>query len=80
MTGKFSLNRFLCPTSKAGLPRWLSGKESVCQCRRCRFSPWVGNIPWSKKWLPTPVFLPGKFPGQRSLAGYRPWGHRVGCD
>ena len=62
-----------------GLPRWLSGKESVCQCRRCkrgRFSPWVGNIPWSKKWLPTPVFLPGKFHGQTSLAGYRPWDHK----
>ena len=50
-----------------------SGKESSCQCRRCTFHPWVGKIPWSRKWQPTPVLLPGKFQGQRSLAGYSPW-------
>ena len=44
--------------------------------RRCRFDPWVRKIPWRRKWQPTPVFLPGKFYGQRSLAGYSPWGHR----
>ena len=32
-----------------GLPWWLSGKESACHCRRCRFDPWVGKIPWRKK-------------------------------
>ena len=32
--------------------------------------PWVKKIPWSRKRQPTPVFLPGKFHGQRSLAGY----------
>ena len=32
--------------------------------------------PWRRKWLPTPVFLPEKFHGQRSLAGYSPWGHK----
>ena len=57
-----------------GLPRWLSGKESACQCRRYRFDPWVGMISWRRKWLPTPVFLPGEFHGWRSLAGYNPWG------
>ena len=36
--------------------------------------PWVGMIPWRRKWPPTPVFLPGRFRGQRSLAGYGPWG------
>ena len=36
--------------------------------------PWVRKIPWSRKWQPTPVLLPGKFPGQRSLADCRPWG------
>ena len=51
-----------------GLPRRLSGKESVCQCRRCS-----GKIPWKRKWQPTPVFLPGKSHGQRSLMGYNPW-------
>ena len=46
---------------------WCSGKESSCRCRRCRrpgFDPWVGKIPWSRKWQPTPVFLPGKSHGQ----------------
>ena len=28
--------------------------------------PWVGKIPWSRKWHPTPIFLPGKFHGQRN--------------
>ena len=38
------------------------------------FDLWVGKIPWRRKWQPTPVFLPGKTHGQRSLAGYSPWG------
>ena len=38
--------------------------------------PWVGNIPWRSKWLPTPVLWPGESHGQRSLAGYSPWGLR----
>ena len=42
--------------------------------RRCRFNPWVGRIPWKRKWQHTPVFLPGKSHGQRSLVGYGPWG------
>ena len=45
------------------LTRWLSGKESSCQyrrCRKCRFDPWVGKIHWRRKWLLDPVFLPGK--------------------
>ena len=41
---------------------------------RCWFNPWVGKIPWNRKWQLTPVFLPGKAHGQRSLAGYSPWG------
>ena len=36
------------------------------------FNPWVGKIPWRREWLPTPVFLPGEFHGQRSLMGYSP--------
>ena len=60
-----------------GLPRWLSAKESACQCRRHGFDPWVGRIPWRRKCQPTPVFLPGKSHGQRSLAGYSPWDCRV---
>ena len=41
---------------------------------KCGFDLWVGKIPWRRKWQPTPVFLPGKSYGQRSLAGYSPWG------
>ena len=48
------------------LPLWLSGKESTCQCRRCRFNPWIRKIPWKRKWQPTPVFLPEESYGQRS--------------
>ena len=77
-----------------GLPRWLSGKESACQCRRhqrCGFNPWVRKIPWRRKWQPTPVVFPGESYGQRSLMGYTAWGrkeletserlstHTIGC-
>ena len=57
--------------------RWLSGKEFVCQYKKYGFHPWVPwvrKIPWRRKWQATPVFLPGKCHGRRSLAGYR---HRV---
>ena len=40
------------------------------------FNPWVREIPWTQKQQPTPVVLPGKSHGQRSLAGYSPWGHK----
>ena len=49
---------------------WLSGEESVCKCRRPRFDPWVGKIPWRREWLLAAVFLPGETHGQRSPAGY----------
>ena len=55
------------------LPWWLRG---CLQWGRPWFDPWVGKIPWRRKWQPTPVSLPGKFHGQRSLAGYSPWGHK----
>ena len=48
-------------------------------CSRPGFNPWVRMIPWRREWQPTPVFLPGKSHGQRSLPGYSPWGcKRVG--
>ena len=56
-----------------------SDKEPACQCRRCErheFDPWVRKIPWMRAWQPTPIFLPGEFHGQRSLAGYSPCGPR----
>ena len=67
---------FMAEQYAIGLPCWLSGKESSCQCRRRGFHPWIGKILWRSKWQPTPVFLPGKSHGQRSLAGYSPWGHK----
>ena len=68
-------------SSASGLPRWRSRKESACQCgrhRRCRFDPGDGKIPWRRRWQPTTVFSSGKSHGQRSLAGYSPWDHKVG--
>ena len=72
----FSRNTVLA-TEK--LPRWHSGKEFAWQCRkckRCKFNLWVGKIPWRRKCQYSPAFLPGKFHEERSLAGYRPWGHK----
>ena len=60
-----------------GLPMLCSGKQSTCQCKRCKrcgSSSWVRKIPWIRKWQPATVCLPGKFYGERSLAGYSPWG------
>ena len=51
-------------------------KKNTYQCRRRGFDHWIGNIPWKRKWQFTPVFLPGKSHGQRSVVGYSPWGHR----
>jgi len=48
-----------------------SGRESACQCGRCRrggFDPWVRKTPWRRRWHPTPLFLAGKFHGQRNPA------------
>jgi len=51
-----------------GLPWWFRWQRICLQCERARFDPWVG-----KGLLPIPVFLPGEFHGQRSLAGYSSW-------
>ena len=49
---------------------------SVClECKRPGLDPWVGKIPWRRKWQPTPV-LPGKSHRQRSLGGYSPQGRK----
>ena len=55
---------------------WLRQLRICLQCRRPAFSPWVRKIPCRKEWLPTPVLLLGESHGQRSLAGYSPWGHK----
>ena len=49
-------------------------KESACNEGDLCLIPWIGKIPWRREWQSTPVFLPGEFHGQRSLAGYSSWG------
>ena len=46
------------------------------ETRRHQFDPWVRKIPWRRAWQPTPVFLPGEFHGQSSLADYSPQGRK----
>ena len=53
--------------------------ENLPAMQEPSFESWVRKIPWRRAWQPTPVFLPGKSHGQRSLVGYRPWG-RKGSD
>ena len=57
--------------------------KNLPECERPGFNPWVMKIPWRREWQATPVFLPGKSHGQRSLGwgrggegGYSPWGHK----
>ena len=51
-------------------------KAFCLQYGRPGFDPWVGKVLWRRKWQPTPVLLPGKSHGQRSLVGYSPWGRK----
>ena len=53
-----------------------SGKESGCQAGDACSIP-GSAVSLGRKWLPTPVFLPGKFHGQRNVAGSSPWGHKI---
>ena len=66
-------------------PKYKETKKPNCHFWRAwsknKVDPWVGKIPWKRKWQPTLVFLPGKSHGHRSLEGYIPWGRkRVGHD
>ena len=56
-----------------GLPEWLRICLPMQKRHEMRVLPQVRKIPWRRQWQPTPVFLPGKFHGQRSLGGYSPW-------
>ena len=82
-----SLSYQLWLTGSISYDYWWKGGQAWCwhfgwwsfsiirlQCGRPGFNPWVGKIPWRRKWQPTPVFLPGESHGQRSLAGCSPWG------
>ena len=66
----------LPPKLYLGLLWWLRGLSVCLECRRPGFDPWVGKIPWRRKWQPTPVLLPGESHGGRSLIGYSPRGHK----
>ena len=59
------------------LPRWPSGKESTCQCRRFKFDLWVREIPWRRKWQPTQVSCLGN-PMDRGLGGLQSSGQSGG--
>ena len=68
---------FISTRMTMGFPGASVDKEFTHQGRkhkRCGFDLWFGTIPWNRKWQPIPIFLPGNFHGQRSLAGYSPWG------
>ena len=60
----------------SGLPWSLRGWSICLQCGRPGFDSWLGKILWGRKWQPTPILLPGKSCGWRSLAGYSPRGHK----
>ena len=69
--------------ASTGASQVASGKEPAWQrgrCKRHEFSPWVGKIPWRRKWQPTPVFLPGESHGQRGLVGYSPRGRKESTE
>jgi len=51
-------------------------KNPPVNARRPKFDAWVRKMPWRRKWQPIPVFLRGESHGQRSLAGYSPWGRK----
>ena len=61
------------PIDLLGLLQWLRQQRICLQCRRPRFNPWVGKIPWRREQQPSPVFLPQESHGQGNLAGYSPW-------
>ena len=62
----------ICTYTNTLLSWWLRWWGICLQCRRCALDPWIGKIPWRRKWQPTPLFSPGKSYGQRSLVGYSP--------
>ena len=55
-----------------GFPYGSAGKQPVCNVGDLGSIPGLGRSPWRSKWQPTPVFLPGKFQGQMTLAGCSP--------
>ena len=54
--------------------QWVKNLLAMQRHKRRQFNPWVGQIPWRRKWQLTPILLTRKSHGQRNLAGYSPWG------
>ena len=76
---RVGLSNFHSYEGSWGFPGGASSKEPTCPCergKRHRFDPWLGKIPWRRKWQPNPVFLPGESHGRRSPEGYSPWGRK----
>ena len=78
--GDYSLFCFLHLKGFGGFPGGSDGEESAWNAGDLGLIPELGKIPWRREWLPTPVFWPGEFLGQRRLVGYSPWGRRVRYD
>ena len=78
-TSVFSLSQVNTGSWHSGFPCGERGEGPISQGRRHKrhgFNPWVRKVPWRRAWQPTPLFLPGESPGQRSLEGYGSWGHK----
>ena len=71
---KLHLLQMMVTYTIRGLPRWHQQLRIYLQCRRPGFNRWVRKIPWRREWQLTPIFLPGKLQGQRSLSGCSLWG------
>ena len=69
-------SKIITLSMRKGFPCGSAGKESACNAGDLGLIPGLGKIPWRRAWQPTPVLLPGVSHGQRSLAGYSPWGHK----
>ena len=74
--GKACFTEMTLPSFHLAFPGSSDSRESACNPRDPGSIPVLGGFPWRRKWQPTPVFLPGKSHGQRSLAGYSPWGRK----
>ena len=59
-----------------GFPGGSEGKESACNTVEVGWIPGSGRFLKRREWLPTTLFLPGEFHGQRSLVGHSPWSHK----
>ena len=78
----FSRFKWLDLLVDAMFREWLSDKKSSCSAGDAEdwgFNPWVGKIPWSRKWQPAPVFLPGKSHGQEPGGVAKSWTQLSTC-